>query len=56
MFQLLMRGGYLTKTSMKDLNEYINIHNGIIVHIFYNLLDLLLSEDTCYQDKKCSIV
>ena len=43
--------GYLTKTSV-DLNEYISIQDGIIVIIvliFYNLLDLLLSEDSCKE-------
>ena len=33
-----------------DLNEYISMQDGIIViivHIFHNLLDLLLSEDSC---------
>ena len=42
--------GYLTKSL--DLNEYISVQDGIIVIIvliFYDLHDLLLSENSCKQ-------
>ena len=42
--------GYLQRLQSVDLNEYISMQYGIIVIIvliFYDLLDLLLSEDSC---------
>ena len=38
---------YLTNRQSVDLDEYIGWQDGIIVPIFYDLLDLLLSEDSC---------
>ena len=35
------------KHQSEDLDEYISIQDSIIVLIFYDLLDLLLSEDSC---------
>ena len=40
------------KLQSVELNEYINIQDGIIFSIvlfFHNLLDLLLSEDSCKE-------
>ena len=35
------------KRQSVDLDEYIGWQDDIIVPIFYDLLDLLLSEDSC---------
>ena len=39
--------GIWQKRKSVNLNEYIGKQDGIIVPIFYDLLDLLLSEDSC---------
>ena len=45
-FNLLMGVGYLTKLQSVDLNEYMSMHDAIIVLIFNYLLNLLLFEDS----------
>ena len=44
--------GIWQKNQSVDLNEYIGMQDGIIViivFIFYDLLNLLLSEDSCKE-------